>query len=61
MDNTYKFPATCPYCNRESVWLFSVDEVGQNFVDCEYCGITYVILINLVPETVCVYELVPKK
>ena len=61
MSKRYFFPATCPYCKKESVWLFSADKVGENFVDCEHCGEKYAVLIDLVPRTVCVYALVPQK
>ncbi len=55
----YKFPAICPYCNKHSDWLFGAEKIGENFVGCVHCGKTYAILINLIPETVCTYSLVP--
>jgi Zn ribbon nucleic-acid-binding protein len=57
----YIFPATCPYCKEKSKWLLSEDEIGQKFVDCEYCGETYVISTKLIPETTCVYSLIEQK
>ena len=57
----YKFPAKCPYCKEESTWLFERYREGENFVDCEHCGETYVIKIKFVPETVGVYALVPQE
>lgn len=59
-DNRYKFPAQCPYCHNHTDWLLPANEIGQHLVDCEHCGKTYVISINLKPETVCVYALVPQ-
>jgi len=61
MDKRYKFPAICPYCKGHSDWLFPPNETGQHFVDCEHCGKTYVILIDVEPKTLCVYALVPQK
>lgn len=61
MDKRYKFPATCPYCNNQSDWLFSANETGQHFVDCEHCGRTYAISIDVEPKTTGVFALVPPK
>ena len=58
MDRRLYFPAKCPYCKEHTEWLFAANDTGQHFVECEHCGETYVILIDVVPKTVCVYALI---
>jgi len=62
MDRKYKFPATCPYCGEHTDWPLSIVDIGEQlgFVECDHCGKTYAIKIELIPNTIGVYALLEK-
>jgi hypothetical protein len=59
MDKRLRFPAKCPYCGRNEVWLFDANDVGLHLVKCDACQGDYAVNITVIPGITSVYALVP--